>query len=224
MEGVEVDIDKQKNIPGSDGEHKLQRMYGTQRRAENFYNKQVLNYLNERMCGFVNEQDMAFIATSDKKGECDCSFRAGMKNSLYILSKKRIIFPEYRGNGVMASAGNVAENPHMGMIFIDFSSTIGLHINGSASVVANDVADNLLAERGESLDLSLLAKGRRPEFWFSLDIEEAYIHCSKHIPLMRPIDRDIDWGTDDVVKKGGDAFEAKNCARPWVKEAVNMKP
>jgi len=44
-------------------------------------------------------------------------------------------------------------------------------------------------------------------------VEEAYIHCSKHIPLMQKRDKTIHWGTDDEKLKGGDFFNAKNCDR-----------
>jgi hypothetical protein len=48
-----------------------------------------------------------------------------------------------------------------------------------------------------------------------VDVEEAYIHCSKHIPLMKKLDKTIHWGTDDEQSKGGDYFAAKECLRPW---------
>ena len=37
-------------------------------------------------------------------------------------------------------------------------------------------------------------------------IEEAYIHCSKHIPLLRRMPKEIAWGADDERLKGGDFF------------------
>jgi uncharacterized protein len=46
-----------------------------------------------------------------------------------------------------------------------------------------------------------------------VSIVEAYIHCAKHIPRMRKIDEEIDWGTDDVRAKGGDYFRAKTSPR-----------
>jgi hypothetical protein len=40
--------------------------------------------------------------------------------------------PEYRGNGVLASLGNLLENPHVGMVFLDFDGErVGLHVNGT---------------------------------------------------------------------------------------------
>ena len=57
--------------------------------------------------------------------------------------------------------------------------------------------------------------GRSPERWVEVEVEEAYIHCSKHIPLLKKLDKEVDWGTDDEVKKGGDFFEAKKTPSPW---------
>jgi hypothetical protein len=37
-------------------------------------------------------------------------------------------------------------------------------------------------------------------------VEEAYVHCRKHIPRLVPVDRTRAWGTDDVRRKGGDHF------------------
>jgi hypothetical protein len=37
-------------------------------------------------------------------------------------------------------------------------------------------------------------------------VEEAYVHCAKHIPRMAKLDKQIDWGTDDWEKKGADYF------------------
>jgi hypothetical protein len=46
-------------------------------------------------------------------------------------------------------------------------------------------------------------------------VEEAHIHCSKHVPLLQKLRKDIHWGTDNKPDKGGDAFKAKTCPRPW---------
>jgi len=199
-------------LPGSNGEHKAQEFYGTTKKALAFYNKQVLNYLNPLMIEFLEQQDMAFIATADSHGECDCSLRAGLQDYLFVIDDTTITYPEYRGNGVLASIGNIIENPHIGMILIDFQQALGLHINGKASIVNNDKVMKWINRPGVTKNL----EDRKIERWVYIEIEEAYIHCSKHIPLMATLDKNFDWGTDDVVKKGGDAFNAKECYRPWV--------
>jgi predicted pyridoxine 5'-phosphate oxidase superfamily flavin-nucleotide-binding protein/predicted enzyme related to lactoylglutathione lyase len=215
--------DQSNRLPGSNGEHLLQERFGTTNRALSFYNKQMLDYLNELMQTFISEQEMMFIATADGHGECDCSFRAGPPGFVHVLNEKNLIYPEYRGNGVMASLGNISENPHIGIVFIDFQKAIGLHVNGKAEIIENDELMKL-QHLPEQIMEELNQEGfRKPERWVLVEVEEAYVHCSKHIPLMKKLDKEIEWGTDDVVRKGGDYFKAKNCPRPWTKDPVPTK-
>ncbi len=206
-------------IPGSRGEHHVQEKYGTRHRALAFYNNQMLNYLNPLMCEFISCQEMVFISTSDARGSCDCSFRAGLPGFVHVLDDKMLAYPEYRGNGVMASIGNISENQHIGMLFIDFfQKTLGLHVNGKAQVVDSALLNEQPNVPPAMVQLSRVTGGRRPECWVFVEVEEAYIHCSKHIPLLKKLDKSLYWGTDDEKSKGGDAFKAKTCSRPWVKQ------
>nr|WP_245693879.1 pyridoxamine 5'-phosphate oxidase family protein [Actinopolyspora mzabensis] len=198
-------------MPGSAGEHLLQSAYETERRAHKFYNDQVLDHLNERMKEFIVSMSMAFIATADGHGECDSSFRAGPKGFIEVLGDRHVAYPEYRGNGVMASLGNISENPHVGILLIDFvDELIGLHVNGKARILED--SDLRAIHPGLRSDFE---RGRKPERWVVVQVEEAYIHCRKHIPRMAFVSRERSWGTDDVKRKGGDYFAAKGTARPW---------
>ena len=201
--------------PGSKGEHNLQKKFETEKRAFAFYNAQLLQHLNPEMQQFISEQEMVFISTSDAKGECDASFRAGDNGFVIVLDKKTLLFPEYRGNGVLASMGNISENPHIGMFFIDFyQNSIGLHVNGKAEILSNE---ELTADLDLSRKIKMSSKklgSRKPISWIKVDVEEAYIHCSKHIPLMKKIDKIIHWETDDEKLKGGDFFNTQNRTKP----------
>ena len=197
--------------PGSDGERLVQRRLGTSDRAERFYDEQVLDHLNERMREFVQRQEMFFLATADASGECDSTFRAGPAGFLQVLGERTLAYPEYRGNGVHASLGNIEENPHLGILLVDFTrARIGLHINGRAALVEDGQMRALYPELPEDP-----VPGRRPQLWVHVDVEEAYIHCAKHIPQMQKAPRRTarDWGTDDYKRKGGDFFGTARDAR-----------
>ncbi|RNF93135.1 hydrolase [Streptomyces botrytidirepellens] len=215
--------------PGSDGEHRLQQRLGTADRADRFYDEQVLDHLNVRMREFIGRQEMFFLATSDRHGECDSTFRAGPPGFLEVLDGRTLAYPEYRGNGVLASLGNIEENPHVGILMVDFfRDRIGLHVNGRARVVEDDE----MRSRHPGLPVDPVP-GRRAVVWVEVAVEEAYIHCAKHIPHLQKVpargrgragdgprtDRPREpeqgraWGTDDVKRKGGDFFGAAAEAR-----------
>jgi predicted pyridoxine 5'-phosphate oxidase superfamily flavin-nucleotide-binding protein len=190
---------------GSQGERELQQIHGTTERAERFYDHQVLDHLNEKMRAFAAVQELLFVATSDAGGECDSTFRAGPPGFIQVLDERTLAYPEYRGNGVMASLGNIRENANVGLLMIDFfTDVIGLHVNGRAEIVE----DNEMRAAYPGLPNDP-APGRRPERWVKVTVHEAYIHCSKHIPRLARVPRSRHWGTDDVRRKGGDFFEAR---------------
>ncbi len=208
--------------PGSDGERRLQRRLGTAERAERFYDEQVLDHLNERMREFVQRQEMFFLATADGRGECDSSFRAGPPGFLQVLDERTLTYPEYRGNGVHASLGNIEENPHLGIMLIDFTrARIGLHVNGRATIVE----DAEMRESHPHLPHDPVP-GRRALVWVQVEVEEAYIHCAKHIPQLQraPKRTARDWGTDDYKRKGGDFFGAARESRERETAEVSEGP
>src|SRR6266851_6730426 len=204
-------------LPGSEGEHELQIKYGKSLQALAFYKHRVLDQLNSAMREFIAGQEMMFVGTADKNGNADSSFRAGHASFVKVLDERTIAYPEFRGNGVMSSMGNISENPHVGLMFIDFGKDrIGLHVNGSARIVEHDEFVRFMEDRGAAdtvLGDPVLANAisKDPdnlERWVIVSVDEAFMHCSKHIPLMQKIDHEVLWGTDDVRAKGGDYFEA----------------
>ncbi len=159
------------------GERQLQDRLGTRDRADAFYARQTLRHLNDAMRGFIGRQPMMFLATADSRGGCDNTFRAGPPGFVRVLDEEHLSWPEYRGNGVMASLGNITENAHVGLLFIDFHDVIGLHVNGTAEIVEDP---------DEHPDTP---PGRRARLWVVARVQEAYIHCAKHIPRLVEIPR-----------------------------------
>ena len=189
-------------MSGSPGEHALQDALRTRDRAARFSRDQVSAVLTPRMQEFIGRMEMAWIATSDGAGRCDCSFRSGPPGFVRTLDERTLAYPDYRGNGVMASSGNLLENSHIGMWFGDFDrALIGLHVNGRAEVL---LPGQMRAAHPELPEPE--HPGRRPTHWVTVSVEEAYVHCRKHLPRLvsQPVARQ--WGTDNQLAKGGDYF------------------
>ncbi len=212
IEAIVADSDA---LPGSDGEHRLQEKYGKTTHAHAFYRHQVIDHLNSAMRSFLARQEIMFVATADAKGETDSSFRAGHAGFVKALDERTLAYPEYRGNGVMASLGNILENPHVGLLFIDFADQIGLHINGRAQIVENDEFLRFLKDHpaeeavlGDAVLKDIIeSDGGHLERWVMISVKEAYVQCSKHIPPMQRTDHNIEWGLDTGHHvHGGDYF------------------
>ena len=86
-------------------------------------------------------------------------------------------------------------------IAVPVSSGVDININ------KNILNNKSLAETFRN-DLKIFG-GRKPQRWVFVEVEEAYIHCSKHIPLMEKRDKKIHWGTDAEAFKKGDFFITK---------------
>ncbi len=129
-----------------------------------------------------------------------------------MLDDRTIAYPEFHGNGVMSSMGNISENPHIGLMFIDFTKDrIGLHVNGIAHIVEHDEFLRQMKDHpaGETVlhDPAIMnSPAGVLERWVMVTVDEAFIHCSKHIPLMQKVELTREWGTDDAQAKGGDYF------------------
>lgn len=206
--------------PGSKGEKQLQKEFNTTTDALRFYNKQVLTHLSSLMQDFIGKQEMMFISTADVKGECDASFRFGEAGFVMVVDEHHVIYPEYKGNGVMGSMGNISENPNIGLLFIDFFETkVGLHVNGKAKIIRKESMNEELKEfKGLAEKLRKHKRQFKTVSYILVEVEEAYIHCSLHIPILEKVE------DEEVLKKfpkgskGGDAFEVEFEDRAWVKD------
>src|SRR5436305_12847405 len=84
--------------------------------------------------------DMFFLATADAEGRPQCPYKGGDPGFVRVLDERTVAFPNYDGNGMYLSMGNLLVNPHVGMLFIDFTSKrpSRLRLNGVASIDESD--------------------------------------------------------------------------------------
>jgi uncharacterized protein len=92
---------------------------------------------------FIERMDMFFLATADAEGRPQCSYKGGAPGFVCVLDEHTLQFPNYDGNGMFLSTGNVRVNPNVGMLFIDFVSRrpSRLRVNGVASIEDGDASD-----------------------------------------------------------------------------------
>ena len=78
--------------------------------------------------------DTFFIATEHPDAGADASHKGGNPGFVKVLDDRRIAFPDYNGNHMFNTLGNLAINPNAGLLFIDFDSGRTLQLTGRASI------------------------------------------------------------------------------------------
>jgi len=87
---------------------------------------------------FIERSAMFFIATADSQGHPDCSYKGGLPGFVRVVDECTLAIPDYDGNGMYRTWGNVLANPRVGLLFIDFENPKRLRINGTAIVREDD--------------------------------------------------------------------------------------
>jgi uncharacterized protein len=87
---------------------------------------------------FIEQRNMFFLATADADGVPQCSYKGGDVGFVRVLDEHTIVFPNYDGNGMFLSLGNVELNPNVGLLFVDFDGRRRLRLNGVASASTED--------------------------------------------------------------------------------------
>ena len=88
---------------------------------------------------FIERMPYFFLATADAEGRPDCSFKGGMPGFVRVTGPSELAFPDYDGNGMFKSLGNILVNVEVGLLFIAMHGRPQrLRVNGTATVSRED--------------------------------------------------------------------------------------
>lgn len=91
--------------------------------------------LNPSQQRWIREADTFFIASSHEKGGVDVSHRGGHPGFVQVLNERVLIWPDYAGNMMFQTLGNLAVNPKAGLLFLDFDGGGTLQLTGRADIL-----------------------------------------------------------------------------------------
>jgi predicted pyridoxine 5'-phosphate oxidase superfamily flavin-nucleotide-binding protein len=97
-----------------------------------------ISSLNREHLEIISKADTFFISTFAPDQGSDCSHRGGMPGFVQVVNDKKIRWPDYPGNNLYNSFGNLQVNPHCGLLFIDFANNRILQLTGTAKLVFDD--------------------------------------------------------------------------------------
>ncbi|WP_309231100.1 pyridoxamine 5'-phosphate oxidase family protein [Nocardia sp. SYP-A9097] len=82
----------------------------------------------------ISAADAFFIASADPNGNADASHRGGNPGFLQVLSPTRLRWPDYRGNSMFMTLGNIAADPRCGLLIPDWRTGTTLQLTGTAAI------------------------------------------------------------------------------------------
>jgi hypothetical protein len=109
--------------------------------------------------------DMFFLATVDDAGQANSSYKGGEPGFVRVIDDRTIAFPNYDGNGMYLSMGNISANGQVGILFIDFEHQRRIRFNGEATI---DADDPLMVEFPEAELLTARGISIRCDWWNAL--------------------------------------------------------
>ena len=157
-----------------DGNRDLQDKFDTRRIADRIEEVLVSDEISPHDAAFIESRDMFFLATADDAGMPNCSYKGGDPGFIRVIDEHTVAFPNFDGNGMYLSMGNVLVNPSVGMLFIDFERGHRMRLNGIASI---DPADPLMAEYPEA------------QFIVRVRAREVFPNCPRYIHQMKLVQR-----------------------------------
>lgn len=91
----------------------------------------------------ITKADMFFLSSSTLE-DMDTNHRGGPPGFTRILSDTEIVYPEYSGNRLYQTLGNLQMNPKIGITFPDYSTGDVLYITGTAAILVGSDAASIL--------------------------------------------------------------------------------
>ena len=154
-----------------DGNRRLQDQFDSRRISDRLEEKLTRTQFTPEDKSFIESTPYFFLATVDAEGRPDCSFKGGMPGFVRITGPSELAFPDYDGNGMFKSLGNILVNPNVGILFIAMhGKPQRLRVNGEATV--KDQEPLLDQTVGAQLIVRVTARAIFP-------------NCPRYIPTMQ---------------------------------------
>ena len=151
-----------------DGNRKLQKQFDSSALADRLIEVTHHTSFTDYDKRFIESSEFFFLATADAEGRPDCSFKGGPRGFVRVTGETQLIFPDYDGNGMFKSLGNIEVNGAVGLLFITMGeSPQRIRVNGRASVLTH-------SER--------LADFTGAQLLVQVEVEHIFPNCPRYIP------------------------------------------
>jgi len=121
------------------------------------------NSLTADQVRWVGRADTLFIASLHPERGADASHRGGRPGFVRVLDASTLDFPDYPGNRMFNTLGNLAAHPVAGLLFLDFADGSVLQMTGEATILWDAASLSVWpsAERAVRFRVSEVVERRR---------------------------------------------------------------
>ena len=175
----------------------LQDAFGTRKLADRIEEIACVTEFDDETKAFIEAQDMFFLASVDHNGRPTVSYKGGDVGLVKVIDTRTLVFPNYDGNGMYMSVGNIAQNSEVGLLFISFEKPHRIRVQGTATVSREDP---LLAQFPGA---DMLVRVKLSEMWQNCP---RYIHryqkleTSRYVPQAECETPLAGWKQTDIVQ------------------------
>jgi uncharacterized protein len=117
----------------------------------------------------IERADTLFIASVHADAGADASHRGGQPGFVRVLDERRLLMPDYAGNNMFQTLGNIAGDARVGLLFVDFDTGATLQLTGRARILwePEALAPFAGAERALAIEVDEIVEieGRGPLGW-----------------------------------------------------------
>ena len=152
----------------------LQDRFDTRRLADRLADVKVHDRITADDRAFIESLDMFFLATVNAEGQPTCSYKGGDPGFVTIIDERSLAFPNYDGNGMYLSMGNVAATHGVGLLFIDFERQRRMRVDGTARLLLDD---------------PLIERYPEAQFIVRVDAHRIYPNCPRYIHKYQLVER-----------------------------------
>ena len=85
----------------------------------------------------IEESDSVFVGSAHANLSADASYRGGNPGFIRALSSNRLLIPDFKGNSMYNTLGNIEAYCFAGLAFIDFKKSRVLQLSGAANIIWN---------------------------------------------------------------------------------------
>jgi uncharacterized protein len=121
-----------------EGNRRFQDQFDSRRLADRLEQINTRTAFTESDKNFIESRILFFLATADANGHPTLNHKGGAPGFVRVTGPDELAFPDYDGNGMFLSLGNISVNPKVGLLFLDFEKPRRLRVQGEARVSRND--------------------------------------------------------------------------------------